>query len=98
MNQIPPELKRLLHWARQAPAPPADQAPFGFSRRVVNIWLTERPVDPLWIWQRAIWNSGCAAALVILLGLAVLTIQRFGHKSPYDVSPAYELVSTELVP
>jgi hypothetical protein len=97
MNHIPPELKRLMRWAHQAPASPTE-LPYGFSQRVVHLWRTERPFDSLWIWQRAIWKSGWAAALVILFGLAVLALQKGNNRSPYDVSPAFEVVSTELVP
>ena len=98
MNRLTPELKRIIHWARQAPRPPEPEPPLGFSRRVVQAWLTEAAQDPLWAWQCAVWRWAWAAAAVILLGLGLLTAQRSDHSSAYDVSPAYEVVSTQLVP
>jgi len=98
MNRLNPELKRIMRWAQQAQPPPRTGAPFGFSQRVVRAWLSAEATDPLTIWQRAVWKSAWPAAGVILIGLALLTAQRLSSHSPYDVSPAYEVVSTELVP
>jgi hypothetical protein len=60
--------------------------------------VAQEATDPLWLWQQAIWKTAWAAAAVIIAGLALLTVQKLDQKSPYDVSPAYQVVSTELVP
>lgn len=98
MNRLSPELKRIMQWARQAQPHPLTGPPFGLSQRVVQAWLGAEATDPLTIWQQAVWKSAWPAAAVILIGLALLTAQRLSSRSPYDVSPAYEVVSTELVP
>jgi hypothetical protein len=98
MNRIAPELKRLFRWARSAPPPLAAQAPLGFSHRVVGLWLQAGPPEAFWLWQTAVIKSAWAAAAIILVGLALLTAKQAGQKSAYDFTPAYEVVSTQVVP
>jgi hypothetical protein len=98
MNRTDPELKRLFGWARSAPPPLTAQAPLGFSQRVVRLWLQAGPPEVFWLWQKAIVKSAWAAAAIILAGLALLTAQRAGRASAYDFTPAYEVVSTQIVP
>ncbi len=98
MNRIAPELKRLFGWARSAPPALPAQAPLGFSHRVVRLWLQAGPPEAFWLWQTAVVKSAWAAAAIILAGLALLTAQRAGQKSAYDFTPAYEVVSTQVVP
>jgi len=98
MNRLNPELKRLLRWAREAPALPPAEMPLGFSQRVATKWdrLVDR--DSLGMWQRAILGSVWPATAVILLGLTILIVQRFTSNSFYGLSQAYPVVSLELVP
>jgi hypothetical protein len=98
MNRVAPELKRLFGWARCAPPSTAERAPLGFGQTVVRHWLRADPADALWVWQTAVVKSAWAAAAIILAGLALLTAQRAGQKSAYDFTPAYEVVSTQVVP
>lgn len=98
MNRLPPELSRLLAWAQQAPKIAPPPVPPGFAARVARNWNRANVPDLVLIWQRAIWASAWAAAAVIGLGLVLLNSQKLGTNSPYDFSPAYQVVSTELVP
>ena len=99
MNALKPELRRLMRWAGKAPpSPNTIPMPLGFSRRVVHSWMSKEAPDPFWIWQRVIGTSAWAAVVVILVGLALVTFQKFSTGSPYDVTPAFEVVSTDLVP
>jgi len=98
MNRLTPELQRLITWAKAAPDAAPPQAPAGFASRVSARWFNAPPADPFMIWQKAIWASAWAAAAIIGLGLVLLNSQRTDTNSAYDVSPAYQVVSTELVP
>jgi len=98
MNQLNPELKRLLRWAREAPALPPAEIPLGFSQRVAARRSEFSDRGLMGMWQRAIVGSVWPATAVILLGLALLIVQRFTSNSLYGLSQAYTVVSVELVP
>ena len=101
MNRLPPELQRLITWAKAAPAAPELEPPParpGFATRVSARWCQLGESDLLLTWQRAVWASAWAAAAIIGVGLVLLSSQRLGSNSGYDLSPAYQVVSTELVP
>jgi hypothetical protein len=98
MNSLHPDLKRLMHWARQSlPAPPP-MMPLGFAARVVAC----RPAAStdstgFGVWQRVIWAWSWVAAAVILVGAAMLVTQ-LGSGPPFDVNAAYQVVSIQFVP
>jgi hypothetical protein len=98
MNGLDPELKRLMRLAKPPPEVPPVAAPIGFATRVATRWCSTSAFSLFGIWQKAIWGSALAAAAVIVLGLALITAQRLQTNSTYDVSPAYQVVSTELIP
>jgi len=98
MNEMDPELKRLLRLSRQAPALPPEQCPWGFADRVVQRWCAFRVQDNLGIWQRVVLGSVWPAAAVLLLGLGILALQYYHANSSYDLSPAYKVVSVDLIP
>jgi hypothetical protein len=84
--------------AKPLPEVPQVLIPMGFATRVATRWCSTSPLNLFGVWQKAIWGSAWAAAAVIVLGLALITAQRLQANSTYDVSPAYQVVSTELVP
>ena len=98
MNPLSPEFRRLIRWAKTAPEPPPLTAPVGLPTRIATRWCDPATPDLAALWQRAVFASAWAAAAVILLGLALLNSQRSASNSPYDVTPAYQLVASELVP
>ena len=98
MNKMDPELKRLLRCARQAPTLPPEQCPWSFAERVVQRWGAFRVQDHLGMWQRVVLGSVWPAAAVLLLGLGILALQRYQANSSYDLSPAYQVVSVDLIP
>jgi len=98
MSRLSPDLQRLITWSRCAPQSPPSAAPLGFAARVASRWCSPSPVNLFGIWQRAIWGSAWAAAAVIVTGLALLAAQKMETNSTYDVSPAFQVVSTDLVP
>jgi len=100
MNQLDPQLKRLLNWARQAPQVQLAPKPEGFAQQVVARSRLENtvPSSVLALWQNAIRGSAWAAAVIILVALLVLTLEKLRSNSPYDFSPAYQAVITEFIP
>ena len=98
MNKMSPELKKLMSWAKQAPSDSPINAPAGFATRVVAQWDSSSGFSLVGIWQKAIWGSAWAAAAVIVLGLALITAQKRQTNSAYDLSPAYQVVSTQFIP
>lgn len=98
MNHLDPEIRRLLRWAKTAPPRARPVMPAGLAGRIVARWLSGPEPDPWLLWQRAVWASAWAAVAVIGIGLVLLNSQRLGTGSAYDFSPAYQVVSTELVP
>ena len=96
MNQLSPELKRLMRWAREAPPQPSRQPPPGFAAGV--IFRRDAPLSELAVWQNVIWRSAWAATALILLGVAVLTSHKLKPDSPFDTSPAYQVVSMKFIP
>ena len=63
--------QRLARAARQAPARTADEAPLGFSQRVVARWLAGETATAS-PWELVLsWRPLACAALVMLLSVAV---------------------------
>jgi hypothetical protein len=87
-----------MRWARHAPEALPPAIPSGFSARVTARWGKVPSINNFALWQKAIWGSAWAAAVVILLGIVLLTAQRLRTNSVYGFSPAYQVVSMELVP
>lgn len=99
MSPLIPEFRRLVAWAKDAPkAAPQRPIPPGFASRVAARWCATSSPNLLMVWQEAIWASAWAAAAIIVLGLVLLNSERLGTTSAYDVSPAYQVVSTDLIP
>lgn len=98
MNRLSPELQRLITWARQAPVAQQRVISPGFASRVAAHWCAPPPLSLVGIWQKAVWGSAWAATAVIVVGLALITVQKLRTDSTYDLSPAYQVVATELVP
>lgn len=98
MNRLRPELRTLMKWAREAPAVPPAAIPTGFPARVAAHWGGYSSPNMFAIWQKAIWGCAGAAAAVIFLGLLALKADKFPSKTPYDFSPAYQVVDMDFVP
>lgn len=98
MNDFDPELRRLIRLARTAQPAPLPAIPSGLANRIVHAWRQPTTIDMFAVWQLAVWRSAWVALAVIVLGLAVLTVQKLDTDSPYDVSPAIQVVSANFVP
>ena len=98
MNSLPPDLQRLLDWARRASLSEPPTIPAGFAARVVRQRKVGSTADHLLgLWQRVVWRWAWAALGVSLVGAAMLAAQ-LRSNPPFDLNAAYQLVSVQFVP
>ena len=96
MNKLDPHLKRLLVWAREAPPSSPNEAPFGFSGRVL---AARKPVQATTLFhelQRAAWAVSCVALGLILSGALVLISQRSSPPPTEEYSSALSFLASNL--
>ncbi len=76
MNELHSDLKRLLKWARQASRARPEEAPFGFSGRVL---ASRRPAQAATLLQelhRTAWALTCGSLALIVCCVLVWISQR----------------------
>ena len=98
MNSLDPELRRLIRWARQAPAPALEPPPLGFIARVAARAAGElAPPEPGW-WLRlqnlALWSS----LAIVVLGLTLATRQARTPATTYDLAPVFQFAAHTIAP
>lgn len=98
MMPLKPELNRLMQWARQAPEPIPGPMPPGFADQVLRRWKQPATEGEFVVWQQAICRAAWAAAALILFELVLLSAQQLRPAPSYDVTPAFQVVSSEFVP
>ncbi len=96
MSQLDPGLRRLLKWARQASPRRPEDAPFGFSGRVLAARKPVRTPTLFEELQRAAWGLSCAALGVIVCGAFVLMSQRSSPPPTEEVSSALNFLASNL--
>jgi len=98
MNKLDPDLKRLLQWARAASPPEPEEAPFGFSARVL---AAGRPVQAPTLFpelRRTAWALSFASlALIVYAGL-VLISQRSAPPPAAEFSSALSFLASDIAP
>lgn len=98
MNQLDPELKRLIRWARIHAASSAEAPPFGFAVRVAAQAQAEvLTAEPPW-GHRLRWVAALLSLLVVGGGLALWSGQRAPTANAYNVTPAYYLAARNIAP
>ena len=93
MNRLDPELKRLLKWA--SPVLP-EEAPFGFSGRVL---ASRKPPQAPTVFeelQSSAWGLSCVALVLILCGTLVFASQRSAPPAAEEVSSALSFLASNL--
>ncbi len=96
MNKIDPILKRLMNWSRQSDASQlSNEAPFGFSARVVARWQSLKAPD-LFL-ERLVAVAAWVSVVVIVFGGAFLWQQRHGVEANYPLPTAYQLAGARLL-
>ncbi len=99
MNRLDPDLKRLMIWSRHAPPPASpDDAPLGFSSRVVAGWHLESPIAPILDLQRYVAIAAWASALVILCGVLFFVNQTRAPKLAVDFTSAAQFLARYVAP
>jgi hypothetical protein len=97
MSRLNPQLKKLVRWAAHAPPTAPRVIPPGFAARV-TARQGDSPASSVLSWEMNLWDWAWTGAAVVLLTVAVLAFQKLHPASPYDLSPAYQVVSIEFVP
>ncbi len=98
MNQLDPDLKRLLKWAKAASPPKSTEAPFGFSGRV---WASRTPAQSPTLFQElqsTAWEFSCAALALIVCGAIVLMSQRASAPPTGEFSSALGFLVSNFTP
>lgn len=97
MSTLPPELKQLFKWARQAsPSADSEQAPYGFASRV---WARRQPAAPPTLFEAVQRTTGalCIVALIFIVGG---TFVLFGHHAappvPGEFSSALHFLASNF--
>jgi hypothetical protein len=96
MNELDPALKRLLKWAREASSAQSEEAPFGFSGRVL---ASRKPVQILTFFhdlQRSAWGLSFVALGLILCGALVWISQRSSPPPTEEVSSALSFLASNF--
>ena len=96
MNQLDPELKRLLKWAGKASASEPEAAPFGFSGRVLASRRVVRGPTLFEELQRTAWGLSCMALGLILCGALVFISERSSPPLTEEFSSALSFLATDL--
>jgi hypothetical protein len=96
MSELDPQLKRLFKWARTGAPSEPEQAPFGFSTRVLAARRQIRVPTLLEELQQAAWGLACVALATIAFGCLVLLSQRAGPAPAADLPSAVSYVASNF--
>lgn len=98
MNQLDPELRRLIRWCGDPePGWPGHTAP-GFTARVIARWRSDRaPAEPRW-WLRVEQATVWACGILLVLGIGFWASQRPDPNLAQGLVPAYQLAARQLAP
>jgi hypothetical protein len=97
MNELDPGLKRLLKWSQDASVPEPEQAPFGFSGRVVASKKRAQRTTLLQELQQTAWSIACASLALLICGTLVLLSQRASTAPEAEISSVLNFVANNLL-
>lgn len=99
MNQLDPELRRLIRWSRQAAAPAESAAPLGFATRVMALRRAAlQEAEPRWA-HRLRWSAAWLSLLVVLLGAVVWAGERrTAANNVYNFVPTFQFAAHNIAP
>jgi hypothetical protein len=99
MNQLDPELKRLIRWSRQAEAPLETAVPFGFATRVTGLSrAASLEAEPHWAHQLR-WSVACLSLAVMAIGAVVWAGERrAAANNVYNFVPTFQLAAHNIAP
>lgn len=96
MNELDPELNRLIKWSRKASPPGPAAAPFGFAGRVVASRKLCNIPTLLHELQQGAWALACASLTVIVCGGLILVSQPSTPAPATGISSALDFVANHL--
>ena len=97
MNQLDPDLKRLLKWASKATPAEPEEAPFGFSGRVLASTRALQVSTLFEQLQRTAWGLSCVALGLIVCGAVVVFLsERSSPPSTEEFSSALSYLASNL--
>lgn len=96
MSELDPELKRLLKWARAASPSQPEQAPFGFSGRVLASTKPVQAPTLLQELQQTAWGLSCASLALIICGGLVLVSLPSAPAPAAEISAVLNSVANNL--
>lgn len=98
MNQLDPELKRLIRWSRAVEPESTTEAPFGMAGRIASRWVaSEVQPEPSW-WPRLQLATAGMSILCLAAGLLFWTNQMKPAGNAYDFAPAYQMIARNIAP
>lgn len=96
MNQLDPDLKRLMKWSRMASPSGSEEAPFGFSHRVLACRRPARAPTLLEELKRVAWGLAGASLALILCGAVVWASQPSALTPATEISSSLNFVATGM--
>jgi len=97
MNELDPDLKRLLKWAREASPTRPEEAPFGFCGRVLASRKSFQAPSLLQELQRSAWTLSWASLALIICGGLVLITQFSSLPATGGLSSALSFLASNFV-
>ena len=98
MNELDPDLKRLIKWAREASPTKPGEAPFGFARRVLVSRRQFQAPTLLQELQETAWGLTCVSLTLIVCGGLVLASQRSAPAPAPELPSALSFLASHLNP
>ena len=99
MNELDPDLKRLLKWARRASPSRPEAAPFGFSGRVLAGTREVQAPTLLQELQENAWGLTWVSLALIVCGGLMLASERSAPSTPAaELPPALSFVASSITP
>lgn len=96
MNELDPDLKRLIKWCRMTSPSRPEEAPFGFSGRVLTARTPVQALTLLQELQQTAWGLACASLALIICGGLVLVSQPSAPAPAAEISSALNFVANNL--
>jgi hypothetical protein len=98
MNQLHPELRCLVRWARAAEASSIDMQPHGMGARVSARWRSQLLEAEQWWWGRLQWATIWSSVLLVSGSIGIWASERPEPTLADKVFPAYQSAARSLAP
>jgi hypothetical protein len=96
MNELDPDLKKLIKWSREASPSRPNEAPFGFAGRVLASRNGVQAPTLFQELQQAAWGLRWASLALIICGGLVLAMQRSAPPPTGELSSALSYLASNL--